>query len=50
MALIRDGRTGQVLSFARGNAAQLRASSADLEITVSDGVHSATRRVVVTRR
>jgi hypothetical protein len=50
MALIRDARTGQVLSFARGNAAQLRVSSGDLEITVSDGVHSATRRVVVTRR
>jgi len=50
MALIRDRRTGQVLSFARGNAAQLRASSGDLEVTVSDGVRSATRRVLVTGR
>ena len=48
MALIRDRRTGEVLSFARGGAAQIRASSGDLEITVSDGVRSATRRVLVT--
>jgi hypothetical protein len=50
MALIRDRRTGQVLSFARGNTANIRASSGDLEITVSDGVRSATRRVLVTGR
>jgi hypothetical protein len=48
MALIRDRRTGEVLSFARGGAAQIRASSGDLEITVSDGVRSATRHVLVT--
>lgn len=48
MALIRDRRTGQVLSFARGNAARIRASSGDLEITVSDGVRSVARRVQVT--
>ena len=50
MALIRDRRTGEVLSFARGGAAQIRASSGDLEITVSDGVRSGTRRVLVTSK
>jgi hypothetical protein len=50
MALIRDARTGQVLSFARGSAANVRAASSDLEITVSDGVRSVTRRVSVTGR
>ena len=49
MALIRDRRTGQVLSFARGGSAQLRAHSTDLEVILSDGVRSVRRQVRVTR-
>jgi hypothetical protein len=47
MAMIRDRRTGEVLSFARGGNARLRTRSADLEVIVSDGVRSAVRQVSV---
>jgi hypothetical protein len=50
MALIRDRRTGQVLSFARGNGAEVRAPSGDIEIILSDGVRSATRNIRVSNR
>jgi hypothetical protein len=46
MAMIRDARTHQVIAFARGGAVQLAAPGAELEITVSDGVRSATERVI----
>ncbi|HEX5072873.1 MAG TPA: hypothetical protein VFW03_06710 [Gemmatimonadaceae bacterium] len=49
MALIRDGRTGEILSFARGGTAQIRTSAADLEVILSDGVRSATRTIRVIR-
>jgi hypothetical protein len=45
MAMIRDRQTGQVLSFARGASAQVRARSTDLEVVLSDGVRSVTRQV-----
>jgi hypothetical protein len=45
VALIRDVRTGQVLSFARGGAIDLRTTSDDLEITLSDGVKSLRSRI-----
>ena len=47
MALVRDRRTGQVLSFARGGSVVLRARSGDLEVILSDGVQSVARRVKV---
>ena len=50
MALIRDRQTGQVLSFARGANAQVRARSSDLEVVLSDGVRSVTRQVRVTQQ
>jgi hypothetical protein len=50
MALIRDRKTGQVLSFARGGAAHIRTSSADLDVIVSDGVRSVAKQVRVTQR
>ena len=50
MALIRDRRTGQVLSFARGGGAQIRTQSADLEVILSDGVRSAARAIRVSNR
>jgi len=49
MALIRDGRTGEILTFARGGNAQIRTGATDLELIMSDGVRS-TRREVRVRR
>jgi len=49
MALIRDGRTGEILSFARGSSAQIRTGAADLEVTLSDGIRSTRRKVRVNR-
>jgi hypothetical protein len=43
MALVRDRRTGEVLSFARGGSVDVPAS--DLEIVLSNGVRSVTQRV-----
>jgi hypothetical protein len=40
MALIRDARTGQILSFARGGTVTLPTSPDELDITLSDGVRS----------
>jgi hypothetical protein len=50
MALIRDGRTGEILSFARGGNAQIRTSAADLEVILSDGIRSARHAVRVSNR
>ncbi|HEX6314281.1 MAG TPA: hypothetical protein VFZ73_05455 [Gemmatimonadaceae bacterium] len=45
MAMIRDARSGRILSFSRGGAVDLRTASDDLEITVSDGVQSTRSRI-----
>jgi hypothetical protein len=50
MALIRDRRTGQVLSFARGGSGIVRAQSGDLDLILSDGVRSTLRQIHVTDR
>ena len=50
MALVRDRRTGQVLSFARGGSVDVRARSGDLEVILSDGVRSVARQVKVGAR
>lgn len=47
MVMVRDAETGLVLSFARGGEARIAASAAELELTFSDGVRSASRRVTV---
>lgn len=39
-ALIRDARTGRVLSIARGGAVDLQTAATDLDVTISDGVKS----------
>jgi hypothetical protein len=44
-ALIRDSRTGTILSVARGGAVELHTSSDEFDITVSDGVKSLKSRV-----
>ncbi|HEV2147570.1 MAG TPA: hypothetical protein VGR37_09235, partial [Longimicrobiaceae bacterium] len=40
MALVRDPRTGEVLSFARDGGAALRTRSPELEVLFSDGVRT----------
>ena len=47
--LVRDGRTGEILSFARGGDARVRTSATEIEITMSDGVKSTMRRIAVPR-
>lgn len=50
MVVVRDPRTGQVLSFARGGSVDLASPSAELELIASDGVRSGTRRTRVLGR
>jgi hypothetical protein len=49
MLMVRDVRTGEILSFARGGDVQVRTSALELEITMSDGVKSTVRSVAVPR-
>jgi hypothetical protein len=50
MALVRDPRTGTILSFARGGATTIAASGDQLELVLSDRVHSVSRLVTITPR
>jgi hypothetical protein len=45
--MVRDGRTGDILSFARGGDAHVTTAAAEVEITMSDGVKSTMRRLAV---
>jgi hypothetical protein len=45
--LVRDARTGEILSFARSGQSEVRTSARDVELIVSDGVRSERRRVTV---
>jgi hypothetical protein len=47
MVMVRDARSGQVVSFAREGAASLETRASELDLVYSDGVHSAARRVRV---
>jgi hypothetical protein len=40
MVMVRDARSGEVLSFARGGSVTVPATGADLELVASDGVRS----------
>ena len=44
--LVRDARTGDILTFGKGGEALVRAPNADVEITASNGVRSQRWRVV----
>jgi hypothetical protein len=44
-ALIRDLRSGAILSIARGGTIDVHTSSDDLEVTLSDGVKSVRSRI-----
>jgi hypothetical protein len=45
VAMVRDAQTGRILSFSRGGSVDLRTSSAELELTLSDGVRNTRTRV-----
>jgi len=47
-ALVRNARTGQVLSIVRGRTVDLAAGTDDLDVTLSDGIRS--RRTTVSRK
>jgi hypothetical protein len=49
MVMVRDASTGQVLSLARGGAAELLTDRTDLDLVVSNRVQSRQVRVVVPR-
>jgi hypothetical protein len=40
LVVVRDVRTGEILSFARGGATMVETAATDLELTLSDGVRS----------
>ena len=40
LVVVRDAKTGEVLSFARGGSATVETTASDLELTLSDGVAS----------
>jgi len=50
MALVRDARTGAILSFARHGTATVWTNGAELDVVLSDGVRSHTQRLTVPRR
>jgi hypothetical protein len=41
MVMVRDARTGEVLSFARGGSAEIATTGSSVELIASDGVRSA---------
>ena len=45
MIMLRDGRTGEVLSFARGGNAVVPADASEVELVMSDGVRSRSARI-----
>jgi hypothetical protein len=47
MVMVRDAATGQVLSLARGGSVDLPSSTSEVDLVLSNGVKSETRRVAV---
>ena len=50
MAVIRDPKTGEILSFARGGDNTIATSLSEVDILLSDGIRSTTRRVRILGR
>ena len=44
LVVVRDAKTGEVLSFARGGAATIESAASALELTLSDGVGSTVQK------
>jgi hypothetical protein len=49
MLMVRDPDSGEVLSFVRGGAAQVRTSKGELDLDVSDGLRSQRVRLAINR-
>ena len=49
VVMVRDGRTREILSFARGGDAEVATAAAEVEVSVSNGVNSTMRRIAVPR-
>lgn len=47
LTVVRDPRTGEILSFARGGSVSVRTDAPELELLFSDGVRTSTQRVRV---
>ena len=47
MVVVRDPRTGEILSFARGGSVNVQTDAPELELLFSDGVRTSARRVRV---
>jgi hypothetical protein len=50
MVMVRDPATGEVLSFARGGAAEIATDRTDLEVQLSNGIAGRSVRVAVPAR
>jgi hypothetical protein len=50
VVLVRDARTGQVLSFARGGRVEVPAGTGEVELLFSDGVRTTARRATLPPR
>jgi hypothetical protein len=46
-ALVRDAQTGEILAIARKPSAKIATRARAVDIVVSDGVRSSTRRLLV---
>jgi hypothetical protein len=49
LVVVRDARTGRVLSLARGGRSAVMTDARELDLEISDGVRSSVQRVVVER-
>jgi len=47
LAVVRDAGTGEILAFGREGSAHLAAGSREVDVILSDGVHSVVRRITV---
>jgi hypothetical protein len=50
MVMVRDPASGQVLSFARGGAAEIATERTDLEVQLSNGILGRSVRIAVPAR
>ncbi|MDQ2767938.1 MAG: hypothetical protein M3Y30_12375 [Gemmatimonadota bacterium] len=49
LVVVRDAKTGEILSFARGGSTTVETAASDLELTLSDGVASKVLQLHVTQ-
>jgi hypothetical protein len=49
MIMVRDPDTGEVLSFGRGGSALIQTAKSQLDLDISDGIHSHRLRLAINR-